>query len=322
MDTSEQISALKMAQQWFNQHKLPERADDVKAEHVIKAIELALAEQSARPESNLKFDGELPRTESEFITAAQARELGFGNAEWFNKLSKTWVVCSRDCGYNEFQANGDKFEYRAIKQAQPEPIDKHAELRAEYEAQVAGGTIRFYIWEYKSKAIGKYLPIKKWNEPCEPSWLQCTEYRCTDISCMVAKEGAPAVRILRAEAQELQRKLGDTVEWFDPAEIEGVVILAFDAKGTYTYRTKATIKLGGRMVTPEQAAAEWEAKKDTHDVYGIGDDGKFRFLHAPNWWAWNEVSKHQYELREKSNEAVTDIRSQVLAILKEEGLIK
>ena len=65
MDTSKQISALKMAQQWFNQHRLPERADDVKAEHVIKAIEIALAEQSAQPESNLKFDGELPQPDGE-----------------------------------------------------------------------------------------------------------------------------------------------------------------------------------------------------------------------------------------------------------------
>jgi hypothetical protein len=69
--------------------------------------------------------------------------------------------------------------------------------------------------------------------------------------------------MLRTEAQELQRKLGDTVEWNlfgTTLQWEGEVF-TFDVERTYTYRTKATIKLDGRMVTREQAAAEWKTKK-------------------------------------------------------------
>jgi 3-methyladenine DNA glycosylase AlkC len=99
VDTLKQISALKMAQQWFNQHRLPERADDVKAEHVIKSIEIALAEQSAQPESEL-------------ITATQARELGSGNAEWRFFFGR-WAVIGKNHPWF------DGAQYRAIKQVQP-----------------------------------------------------------------------------------------------------------------------------------------------------------------------------------------------------------
>jgi hypothetical protein len=96
------------------------------------------------------------------------------------------------------------------------------------------------------------------------------EYRCTDISCYVSKDDEPAIRMLRTEAQELQAALGDTVVWKHPnMTIYVDESLGFSVKGTYTYCTKATIKLDGSMVTPEQAAAEWEAKKATHDVYSI-----------------------------------------------------
>jgi hypothetical protein len=75
--------------------------------------------------------------------------------------------------------------------------------------------------------------------------------------------------MLRTEAQELQAKLGDTVEWNlfgTTLQWEGEVF-TFDVERTYTYRTKATIKLDGRMVTREQAAAEWKTKKETHEMW-------------------------------------------------------
>jgi len=70
-----------------------------------KANEIALAEQQ----------------ESEYITAAQARELGAGNAEIRNAHTDNWIVCGEGFKYHP------DFIYRAIKQAQPEPVDPHAD---------------------------------------------------------------------------------------------------------------------------------------------------------------------------------------------------
>jgi hypothetical protein len=151
------------------------------------------------------------------------------------------------------------------------------------------------------------------------------EYRCTDISCYVSKDGEPAIRMLRTEAQALQRKLGDTVEWFTPMNMTGASNdeLSFCQGadyGTYTYRTKATIRLDGKMVTPEQAAAEWKAKRETHDVYSIStiettleNDPRFSLTFDSGNGYW-------YEFRPKQP-TWTGSREDVIALLKDEGLL-
>jgi hypothetical protein len=142
----------------------------------------------------------------------------------------------------------------------------HADLRVEYIRQrdAVPCELGFYLWERKDKGMADFAKLG-----VPPAFYPFHEYRCTDISCMVSKDGEPAIRMLRTEAQELQRKLGDTVEWNlfgTTLQWEGEVF-TFNVERTYTYRTKATIKLDHKMVTREQAAAEWEAKKETHEMW-------------------------------------------------------
>jgi hypothetical protein len=309
-----------------------------------KAIEIALAEQQ----------------ESEYITAEQARELGAGNAEFQYQGETKWRACNSDCRYNA----DPSIKYRAIKQAQPEPVDPddvrielvvalnslasdfeiatysmqkgsedrvkaegaiahamkihakhnqngriftnkpepvdpHAALRAEYDKQVKEGTLGFYLWEHYSEPdrLG-------WLRTEEPNFIAAYQYRYTDISCYVAKQGEPAKRMLRSEAKELQRKLGDTVEWFTPfGNTESSIgePIMFDRCGVFTYRTKATIKLDGRMVTPEQAAAEWEAKKETHERFvKWGNKDFLELTIAVDFISFNDEEKFEYELRPKA----------------------
>jgi hypothetical protein len=97
----------------------------------------------------------------------------------------------------------------------------------------------------------------------------------------------------------------------------------FTFDGVSTYRTKATIKLDGKMVTPEQAAAEWEAKKETYDLYRKNPIMSV-YCPSPNWHAFDDVDKHEYELRPKALKQVswTGSPEDVIALLKEMGLLK
>jgi hypothetical protein len=131
---------------------------------------------------------------------------------------------------------------------------------------------------------------------------------------------------LRTEAQELQRQTKDTHNWFDPSQnepYEGVIFSFNGSEGFYTYKTKATIKLDGNMVTPEQAEAEWEAKKETHDLWYRSD--------RLAWCIWtlkelNKVEDHneQYELCPKHTKQSTwtGSREDVIALLADLGLLK
>ena len=125
----------------------------------------------------------------------------------------------------------------AEQQAQPEPVDPHAALRAEYTKQVAEGTTGFYLWEWQYQG---------------GVWTTCTnavgfnpsddyKYRYTDISCHVALKGEPAKRMLLSEARELRRQTKDTHDWFFPNEVDVGMTFepAFKAEGTYTYAPKA-----------------------------------------------------------------------------------
>jgi hypothetical protein len=298
-----------------------------------------------------------------YITAEQAREMGAWNAEYFQG-SEGWMVCGPFCYYAE------GYKYRAIKQAQPEPqyrkiegvdhdpryelvkeydeaaflkrfetnlnrdkeeffrvteqVDPHAALRVEYAKQVKEGTTGFYLWEVlegdtwkKRDSINNFYPVLK--------------YRFTDISCYVSKDGKPAIRMLRTEAQALQSELGGTVGWSyestDGRMFTGYAtnskIIGFGAtSGVYTYRTKATIKLNGQMVTREQAAAEWEAKKETHDAYYKNRGSTVSAVIGCRHCLWVNFSecKSEYELRPKQP-AWTGSRDDVIALLKEVGLL-
>jgi hypothetical protein len=58
------------------------------------------------------------------------------------------------------------------------------------------------------------------------------------LYCMVALKGEPAKRMLRTEAQELQRQTKDTHDWFHVVNIPASNIFDFDCGGTYTYAPK------------------------------------------------------------------------------------
>jgi prefoldin subunit 5 len=67
-----------------------------------------------------------------------------------------------------------------------------------------------------------------------------------DISCYVSKDGDTAIRMLRTDAQELQRQTKDTHDWFEPLCYLPVwphVKINFNPKASspYRYCTKATI---------------------------------------------------------------------------------
>jgi hypothetical protein len=80
------------------------------------------------------------QSQEQYITAEQARELGAGGAEYqYSKNNApwtNWITCIDDCVYAESDYSW-KVKYRATKQAQPEPADPHATLRAEYAKQVS-----------------------------------------------------------------------------------------------------------------------------------------------------------------------------------------
>jgi hypothetical protein len=81
----------------------------------------------------------------------------------------------------------------------------------------------------------------------------------------------------------------------------------------------ATIKLDGRMVTPEQAAAERDAKKETHELWYRSDRVDWCIWRLKQW---NTVEDHneQYELRPKQP-TWTGSRDDVIALLKEIELL-
>ena len=118
------------------------------------------------------------------------------------------------------------------------PTDPHAKLRAEYAKQVKEGTTGFYLWEFLYSEENEWRVIP-FGEP--PQFINPVQYRYTNISCYVALKGEPAKRMLRTEAQELQRSLGDAVEWLTPykSNLNGREVFAFSEQGTYTYAPKA-----------------------------------------------------------------------------------
>lgn len=128
----------------------------------------------------------------------------------------------------------------ARNRAQPvqtEPVVPHDTLRAEYAKQVAEGTTGFYEWEV--------LEGDAWKKRSSINiFYERLSYRCTPHSCMVSKDGEPAIRMLRADAHALQRSLGDTVKWLiGGCWYDNRTQLDFDAQNAiYTYRAKATIK--------------------------------------------------------------------------------
>jgi hypothetical protein len=185
-----------------------------------------------------------------YISAGEARKLGAGNAEWrivASEIEPRWYLCTEQINY----CDSIEYRYRAIKQAQPEPVDPHATFRAEYQRQrnAVPCELGFYLWEFKRSQETKFSTIKT----SLGEFYNGYDYRCTDVSCMVSKDGKPAVRMLRTDAQKLQRQTKDTHDWFydnGAAAIRGDVF-GFDSQSDlpYSYKTKATIKLDGKMVT-------------------------------------------------------------------------
>jgi hypothetical protein len=163
--------------------------------------------------------------------------------EWNKRIRDSVDALLKEGGYTKESSarhNLSMMNFDVEQSAQPEQVDPNAALRAEYAKQVAEGTTGFYLWEFKSK--DDFTAPTHWVEE-RPEFLPAFQYRYTDISCMVSKDGEPAIRMLRTDAQELQRKMGDTVTWSHPdMDVYADESLAFNAKGTYTYSTRATVK--------------------------------------------------------------------------------
>ena len=209
--------------------------------------------------------------ESKYITAEQARELGAGNAEFHKPVPAYQSLNEWDVvGYTHQYSHHNK--YRPIKQAPPVPVDPHAALRAEYAKQVKEGTTGFYLWEFKNGMTTTWTAV---NDGLG-MFYSINQYRCTDISCMVALKGEPAVRMLRTEAQELQRELGDTVEW----SLCGITFLwegdvfTFEANRTYTYAPKA-LKQVSWSDMPQFVKVQHKTTKQTFTFLGVD---KFGYL--------------------------------------------
>lgn len=281
--------------------------------------------------------------EKEYITAYQARELGFGNAEY--RLSDgLWRTALASCQYLEYSSlAASHIVYRALKKPEPTeadlkgmvrptPVDPHTNLRAEFAKQEAEGTLKFFKWKFRGPRDADWQECRHTNNTqFQPSWTPTTEYCFTDVSCLVAKDNEPAARMLRTKAVELHRSLGDTVDWFDcdmnpSVTCIGSPFLGFMLDGTYTYKTKGTIKLDGKLVTPEQAAAEWESKQDTHELHfklfplgftkvnGLAKDMARYFS--------EQADRVEYELRANPVKPWTGSREDVISLLTELGLNK
>jgi hypothetical protein len=88
---------------------------------------------------------------------------------------------------------------------------------------------------------------------------------------------------------------------------------------------KATIKLDGNMVTSEQAAAEREAKKETHNLWFCDYSNDYRIDNTclkpdGSFYHYNDQAKYCYELRPKQS-TWTGSRDDVIALLKEKGVL-
>ncbi len=127
-----------------------------------------------------------------------------------------------------------------------------------------------------------------------------------DISCYVSKDGEPAIRMLRTDAQTLQSELGDSVEWLLNALTKpSFGGFDFGAEGIYTYKNKANlIKLGGAMVTREQAVAEWKAKELTHDIWCAAEFAPEFELQSGVIWRSYSDQKFEFQLRAKPAKVV------------------
>jgi hypothetical protein len=234
---------------------------------------------------NCLIDKANAEQEQHLITAEEARKLGAGKAE-YSFDANVWHVCRKGCEYlNVFK--GKAFKYRAIKQAQPEPVDPHAALRAEYAKQVKDGTVGFYKWEFLNEVDDWQRCFSAFDGvSVEPLWLTNKSYRYTDISCMVALKGEPAKRMLRTEAQELQRKTKDTHNWFYVVNIPASNIFDFDCGGTYTYAPKA-LKIVKWANVPVGVAVRDKKTKSVWLHQGVSDFKQALVIALPNrQFAW------------------------------------
>jgi hypothetical protein len=288
-----------------------------------------------------------------YITAAQARELGAG-AEYYMSMEKRWGSCQFLEVFPSAFEDGEIIKYRAIKQAQPEPTVEFTKAEAE---EICRGNQPHRVEKFRRQAaaVGAVLSLdgnmwcvlkgenlqngvsgfgetpykalmlfqKNVELALKPVVAFCRPYD-PNLYCQVSEDGEPAIRMLIEAAEQLRCNLGSSVDWFitvgSTLNLDIITNHQYELKAgkTYTYRTKATIKLDGNMVTPEQAAAEWDAKKKTHDVYSISKiettlerHPRFSLTAASGYW---------YELRPKQP-TWTGSREDVIALLKEKELL-
>ena len=157
-----------------------------------------------------------------------------------------------------------------------EPVDPHAALRAKYARQrdAVPCELGFYLWEGCKDATTPWQNATGHHINFAPD----CQFRCKDISCYVSKDGEPAIRMLRTDAQKLQAETKDVCDWFyDNGVKGGNDIFGFDSQFTeypYSYKRKAKPKVRltvegeqPQEVTQAEAQAIWELLKGTHDCY-------------------------------------------------------
>jgi hypothetical protein len=128
---------------------------------------------------------------------------------------------------------------------------------------MAEGTTGFYLWEYRFSSNQAWRPLD--HEEFFPDH----RYRCTDISCYVSKDGEPAVRMLRTEAQELQRQTKDTHDWELNGHSNGLPY-DFDAGSVYNYTPKLCTTVNGESMTVEAVQKMFAATFGSHDWWANG----------------------------------------------------
>lgn len=184
-----------------------------------RAIEIAIAEADVVAARNYTDS----IAASEYITASEARALGAGNAEYHFIGDSLWRECDKYCRYAE-SGLGEQFQYRAIQRDKLEaewvriegvdhdpryeqvvkPADLHAELRAQYEKQVADGTTDYYVWESNWRNIPT-----EWHV-VNPQFDVAQVYRCTPKPTTTVNGETMAVEM----AQKLFEETKGTHDWF------------------------------------------------------------------------------------------------------------
>jgi hypothetical protein len=228
----------------------------------------------------LQYEAEANEQQETYITAEQARELGAGNAEFNHPTMRDeWNVCAETCSYPN-SIYGENYKYRAIR-AQPDDSVIRVGDKVRIGVYVCGEFKPMSLAIVVEDVDAQLCRVDKMSLHGGAPWItleQKSHLRKEtqaqpepvdeQLYCQVSKDGEPAKRMLRTDAQKLQAESGDTVDWFNPYNDKLTVASDFGLVGIYKYGTKANlVKLGGELMTREAAIAKYEAVQDKCDIW-------------------------------------------------------